>query len=113
VVGRGGQWWSWISLDDEIRAIVHVIDGRLTGPIDLVSPEPSTHRRFIKTLGRALRRPTLLPIPPFVVKILLGSELARALVLEGQRVAPQRLVETGFRFSTTDLEEGLREVLEG
>jgi uncharacterized protein (TIGR01777 family) len=112
VVGRGNQWWSWISLDDEIRAILHVIDEKLTGPIDLVSPEPATHRRFIKTLGRALGRPTVLPIPPFVVKILLGSELARALVLEGQRVAPKALVDGGFGFSTTDLEAGLREVLQ-
>jgi uncharacterized protein (TIGR01777 family) len=112
VVGRGRQWWSWISLEDEIRAILHVIDERLTGPIDLVAPEPATHRRFIKTLGRALRRPTIIPIPPFVVKLLLGPELARALVLEGQRVAPRGLVDSGFEFSTTDLEEGLRAVLQ-
>lgn len=111
VVGRGRQWWSWISLRDQTRAILHVIDRGLVGPVNLVAPEPATHRRFIKTLGRVLGRPTILPIPPFVVKILLGSGLARALVLEGQRVAPGRLVESGFEFTTTDLEGGLREAL--
>lgn len=113
VVGRGRQWWSWISLEDEVRAILHVIDERLAGPINLTTPEAATHRRFIKTLGTALRRPTFLPIPPFVVKVLLGSELARALVLEGQRAVPRRLVESGFDFTTTDLESGLVEALSG
>lgn len=113
VVGRGRQWWSWISMTDQVRAILHIIDRRMTGPVDLTAPEPVTHRAFIKTLGRVLRRPTVVPIPPFVIKLLLGSELARALVLEGQRVRPARLLESGFEFTHTDVESGLREAFAG
>lgn len=110
-VGRGTQWWSWISLEDEVRAIVHVIDQRLTGPVNLVAPEPVTHRTFIKTLGKVLRRPTVVPIPKFVLKVLLGPELASALVLEGQRVLPTKLLSSGFEFTHDDLESALRAAL--
>jgi uncharacterized protein (TIGR01777 family) len=113
VVGRGRQWWSWISLDDEIRALLHLIDSDVAGPVNLVAPEPTTHRAFIKALGRALRRPTVVPIPPFVVKVLIGSELAEALVLEGQRVVPTVLLDSGFEFQDADLETALRDALAG
>jgi uncharacterized protein (TIGR01777 family) len=113
VVGRGRQWWSWISLQDEVRAILHVIDVGLTGPVNLVGPGPVTHREFIKTLGRVLRRPTIVPIPPFVLKILLGSQLAEALVLQGQRVRPDALTGSGFSFLHPDLEPALRAALRG
>lgn len=111
VVGRGNQWWSWISQDDVTRAILHVIDRRLTGPVNLTAPRPVTHRTFIKALGKALRRPTVLPIPPFVLRLVLGSELASALVLEGQRVFPTRLLDSGFTFTATDVESALGEAL--
>lgn len=107
VVGRGRQWWSWISLDDAIRAMVHVIESDIRGPVNLVTGAV-THRGFIKALGRALRRPTILPIPPFVVKALLGSGLARATVLEGQRVVPLRLEESGFAPTDPDLLSALQ-----
>lgn len=107
VVGRGRQYWSWISLDDEIRAIRHLLRSPLAGPVNLVAPEAATHRAFIKALGRALHRPTVLPIPEFVVRLLLGGELAEALVLDGQRVAPARLAADGFAWKDTDLESAL------
>jgi hypothetical protein len=107
-VGRGKQWWSWISIEDEVRAILHVIDNRVTGSVNLTAPAAVTHRTFIAALGRVLRRPTFMPIPSFVVKILLGTELARALVLDGQKVHPGVLTATGFEFTHTDIEAGLR-----
>lgn len=112
-VGRGDQWWSWISLTDEVRAVLHVIDTGLTGPVNLVAPEPVTHRSFIQALGRVLRRPTALRIPVFVVRLFLGSELAEALVLEGQKAVPAKLLSSGFEFTHTDVESGLREALSG
>lgn len=110
-VGRGRQYWSWISLDDQVRAVVHLLDSSLEGPVHLTAPNPVTHRRFIKALGRALSRPTVMPIPPFVVKALLGRELARAIILEGQRVLPDKLIADGFEFEHTDVEDALWAVL--
>lgn len=108
-VGRGDQWWSWISLDDHMRAVLHVLDHRITGPVNLTTPSPVTLRRFIAALGRVLRRPTVIRIPEFAVRLVLGSELADAVVLQGQRAVPAVLVGSGFEFTTTDVEAGLRE----
>lgn len=112
-VGRGRQWWSWITLADEVRAILHILDNGLSGPINLVSEQPVTNREFTRALGRALRRPTAIPIPEFVLRAILGSGLARSLVLEGQRVVPAALLRSGFEFTTSDVEEGLWEALGG
>lgn len=111
VVGRGRQYWSWISRRDEVRAIRHLLGSSLSGPVNLVAPEPATHRRFIQALGRALHRPTLLPIPPFVIKAILGAELAQAIVLDGQRVVPTRLAGDGFTWMDTDLQAALAAAL--
>jgi uncharacterized protein len=111
-VGGGRQYWSWISLGDHVRGLVHLLAASaLSGPVNLTSPWPVTNREFTKAMGRALRRPTVMPIPGFVVKAVLGSELARALVLEGQRVVPTRLSDDGFEFRDTDLEGALRDAL--
>lgn len=107
VVGKGRQYWSWISLDDEVRAIRHLLESSTAGPVNLVAPEAVTHRAFIKALGRALHRPTVVPIPEVVLRLLLGGELAEALVLDGQRVAPARLARDGFTWNDTDLEQAL------
>lgn len=106
VVGRGRQWWSWISFGDVIAAMVHLVESDADGPINLVTGA-ATHRTFIKSLGKALRRPTVAPIPPFVVKALLGGELARALVLGGQKVDGSRLRASGFVPAEEDLEAAL------
>ncbi len=110
-VAGGKQWWSWISLEDEVRAILHVLDAELWGPVNLVSPNPVTNREFTKALGRVLRRPTFMPIPGFLIRLLLGSELADALVLEGQRAFPAALAESGFEFEHITIESGLRAAL--
>ncbi|MEE8497876.1 MAG: TIGR01777 family oxidoreductase [Acidimicrobiia bacterium] len=110
-VGAGRQWWSWISLGDEVRAILHVLDTEVAGPVNLVAPNPVTNRDFTRALGRVLRRPAFLPVPGFALRLLLGSELADALVLEGQRVTPDVLLESGFEFEHPDIDDGLRAAL--
>ena len=110
-IAGGRQWWSWISLEDEIRAILHVLDTEVSGPVNLVAPSPVTNRDFTKALGRVLRRPTVMPIPGFVLKLFLGSELAAALVLEGQRVVPGVLTDSGFEYSHSDIAAGLQAAL--
>jgi len=107
VVGRGTQYWSWITLHDEVRAIRHLLSSSLAGPVNLVSPNPVTHREFVKALGRALHRPTVMPIPRFVLRLVLGGALADALVLDGQRVVPSRLRSDGFRWNDIDLDAAL------
>jgi hypothetical protein len=77
----------------------------------VVAPNPVTHREFIKALGRVLRRPTVMPVPRFVVDAVFGRELATALVHGGQRVIPERLTADGFEFHDTDVESALREAL--
>src|SRR3989304_6245092 len=83
--GRGDQCWSWTSWGDRVRVIRHVLESSLPGPVNAVSPNPTTHRLFIKALGRALHRPAVLAIPKLVLKETLGTELAEALVLGGQK----------------------------
>ena len=109
--GSGKQWQSWISLDDEIAAIEFLLDGTVSGPVNLTAPNPVTNAEFTKVLARVLRRPAILPIPSFGPKILLGSELADALLFTGQRVLPDALNTNGFVFAHPTLESALRSLL--
>jgi uncharacterized protein (TIGR01777 family) len=97
--GDGEQWMSWISLPDEIAAILHVLDGDIEGPVNLTAPEPVTNREFAKTLADALNRPAFLPVPKFGPKLLLGGDLAQALLFDSQRVLPTVLDDAGFDFA--------------
>jgi uncharacterized protein (TIGR01777 family) len=108
-VGNGKQWFPWIHIADEVRAILWAIDHDLSGPLNLAAPGIVTMRDFAKALGRALRRPSWAPVPAGALKILLG-EFAGAL-LEGQRAVPKKLLDSGFRFRFDDLDSALRDVL--
>jgi uncharacterized protein len=108
-IGSGKQWFPWIHIADEVRAILWVIDHDLTGPVNLVAPGIVTMRDFAKALGRALRRPSWAPVPAAPLKILVG-EFATAL-LEGQRAVPKKLLDSGFRFRFDDVDSALRDVL--
>ncbi len=111
VVGTGRQYMSWITLDDLVAAIHHVtVTDEVSGPVNAVSPSPVTNREFTKTLGRVLRRPTILPLPAAVVRLLFG-EMGRALLLEGARVVPSRLLASGFEFAHPTLDGALRHTL--
>lgn len=110
--GSGRQWMSWIALTDELRAIEHLLTSEVSGPVNLTSPNPVRNEAFAETLGRVVHRPTWLPVPKFGPRLLVGSELADALVLDGQRVLPSVLVGDGFDFEHTDLAAALRAELD-
>lgn len=110
-VGSGKQWLSWVAIDDLVAAYAFALDhDDLSGPIDLTSPNPVTNERFVKALGRALRRPTVLPLPAFAVRTLFG-EMGDVVLLQGQRVLPARLLEAGFEFRYPDLDAALARAL--
>ena len=109
-VGSGRQWWSWVALDDLVSGYLHVLEGELAGPVNLTSPSPATSTAFTKALGRALHRPTVLPMPAFGIKTLFG-ERGEAVLLEGQRTLPARLLDAGFTFAFPDLDAALEHAL--
>ena len=111
-IGTGKQWWSWIAIDDEVGAIVHLIgEGTETGPVNLTAPNPVANEEFTRTLNGVLRRPTLLPTPTFALKALFGSEAVEEMFLGGQRVMPARLQAGGYGFRHPELEGALRQLL--
>jgi NAD dependent epimerase/dehydratase family enzyme len=102
---------SWIDIDDVISAIRHcVTTSNLTGPLNVVAPQAVTNAGFTRTLGKVLRRPTILPFPAPVARLMLG-EMADALLLASAHVKPMRMRESGFQFRYPDLEASLRHVL--
>jgi len=111
-MGSGDQWQSWISIDDEVAAIVHLLNADISGPVNLTAPKPVTQKEFADTLGAVLKRPTFLPIPKFGPKLLLGSELAENLLFTGQKVHPTVLLgDSTFTFQHPELEPALRALL--
>jgi len=110
-VGSGNQYLSWITLDDALNAILHVLDTpTFSGPVNITAPSPVTNREFAKTLGKTLGRPAVVPVPAFALRVAFGAEGA-AMLQSGQRVLPARLVECGFRFRYGTLEPALRHLL--
>lgn len=107
-VGSGAQWMSWIGLDDLLGAVLHVLKTEaLAGPVNVTSPQPVTNQEFTRVLGQAIRRPTPFPLPAGAVLALFG-DMGKAMLLEGQRVVPGKLLESGFKFETPYLAEALR-----
>ena len=109
-IGSGEQWMSWIALSDHVRAIRLLIDTEISGPVNLTAPSPATNATLTKALGNALHRPTIVPVPKFGPKLLLGRELAESLLLEGQRVRPQVLLDAGFEFRYPELGAALEAI---
>jgi uncharacterized protein len=109
--GNGKQWMSWISIDDEVAAIEHLLTSSVRGAVNVTAPGAVRNAEFASVLGDVLKRPTLLPVPAFGPRLLLGGELADALLFDGQRVAPRVLLADGYRFEHTDLASALRSVL--
>lgn len=110
-LGSGRQYMSWISLPDVVGGISHVLNhAELKGPVNLMAPNPVSNLEFTKTLGRVLRRPTLFPVPSFVLRLVLG-EMAENLLLAGTRAVPRKLLESGYSFRHPQLEEALRFLL--
>ncbi len=109
--GNGKQWQSWISIDDEVGAIEHLLTANVSGAVNLTAPNPVTNAEFTSTLARVVKRPAFLPIPPFAPKAILGGELADALLFTGQRVIPAALNASGYQFEHPTLEVALRALL--
>lgn len=109
-LGSGQQWWPWIHLDDEIRAIRFLLESETAvGPYNLCTPNPLKNKDFAKAIGRVMSRPALVPAPAFALKLALG-EIA-AIVLDGRRAMPQKLQDDGFTFSYPEVEAALRDLL--
>jgi uncharacterized protein (TIGR01777 family) len=109
--GNGKQWQSWISMDDEVASIIHLLTANVSGAINLTAPQPVTNAEFTKVLARVVNRPAIVPVPTFAPKILLGGDLADALLFTGQRVMPQALTASGYVFKHSTLESALRSLL--
>jgi uncharacterized protein (TIGR01777 family) len=111
-LGRGDQWLSWISLRDEVRAILHILgEGSIAGAVNCSSPAPATNAQFTRALGRAMHRPAALVVPSPALRLALGCQLADELLLTSQRVMPTRLETSGFSFEDPSLDEALDGVL--
>jgi uncharacterized protein (TIGR01777 family) len=110
-LGDGRQWMSWITLEDEVAALRHLIarDG-LEGPVNLVAPDPVTNAEYTKVVGRVLHRPAVLAVPPFALRAALRG-FADEGPLISQKVRARRLEESGFGFAQPELEGALRTLL--
>ena len=107
----GKQWMSWISLDDQIYAMNHLMmEGSSKGVYNVTAPYPVRQRRFAKLLGKVLRRPAFIPLPKFAIKLMFG-EMGERLTLDSQRVLPDRLLAEGYKFVHENLDDGLRDSL--
>ena len=109
-LGSGNQWWSWITLHDQLRAICHILESSISGPVNLTSPNPVTNQEFTSALARALHRPALFPAPAFALKIALGGFSTE--ILGSKRVLPQALIEDGFTFDYPHVTSALTELVE-
>ena len=110
--GSGHQWQSWISIDDEVRAVTHLLSTDICGAVNLTAPNPVTNSEFTTTLAKVLHRPAVLPIPSFGPKMLFGGEMVDALLLGGQRVSPTALQRSGYEFRHDTLDAALRDLLQ-
>jgi len=110
-LGAGRQYWSWITLEDEVRAMQHLLETDVSGAVNLTAPNPVTNAEFTTAVGRVLSRPTLLSVPPIALEVLLGKEMATEMLFFSQRVVPSKLEGSGFRFKHPELEPALRAVL--
>lgn len=109
-IGSGLQWLSWIHMDDLVSAFVHLIAlPQSSGPFNLTAPHPIQNIDLSRTLGRTLKRPSWMPAPGFMIKLVLGE--FGSVILKGQRVLPKRLLETGFSFQYPEIEGALRNLL--
>ena len=109
-LSNGKQWWSWITLHDQIRAIAFLLENKISGPVNLTSPNPVTNSEFTAGLARAMHRPALFPVPALALKIVLGGFSAE--VLGSKKVMPQALTEAGFTFDYPHISSALEKLVD-
>lgn len=110
-LGSGLQWLSPISLSDHVRALAHIVEHALTGPINLTAPEPIRNGEFTRELAHLVHRPALFPAPTWALRLALGTQMADELILSSQRVRPDRLLDSGFTFAHRNVREILAHAL--
>jgi uncharacterized protein (TIGR01777 family) len=109
-LGSGKQWFSWVHIQDQVRAIRFLIDNPdASGAFNVCAPNPLTNADLSRVIGRVMRRPSFMPMPAFAMRLLLGEKAT--LVLDGQRQMPKRLQQMGFQFHCPDVESALRDLL--
>lgn len=104
-LGSGKQWWSWITLHDQIRAMIFLMNSKIEGPVNITSPNPVTNQEFTAALARALKRPAIFPAPAFALRAALGGFSSE--ILGSKKVIPKILLENEFEFDYPHLLEAL------
>ena len=108
-IGNGRQWMSWIHIEDVVNGILFIIENeKINGPVNFTAPHPVTMTEFGRTLAQVLHRPHWLPVPSFALRLLLGE--MSTLVIDGQKVLPNKLIENGYSFRYTDLNLALKNI---
>lgn len=110
-IGNGEQWFSWIHIDDVVNVIIKAIDDEsYNGEYNLTAPNPVRMRKFAKTLGKVLHRPSIFPVPAFILKLIMGE--AADSILASQKVLPEKLMKEGYSFQFSNLESALQNILQ-
>lgn len=109
-LGTGGQQWPWVSLDDEVGALVHLLDSSMSGAVNIVGPTPATADRVMTAMAERMRRPYVFGVPERMLEMALGRA-ADDLLLASQKVRPQRLIDDGYRFRHATVEQALDAML--
>jgi uncharacterized protein len=109
-LGSGRQWFSWVHIEDLARAFIFILEHpEISGPVNFTAPNPVRNKELAQSLGRILGRPAFLPAPGFMLRLILGE--FGSILLEGQRVLPQKLLQAGFQFQYPEIEGALRQVI--
>jgi uncharacterized protein (TIGR01777 family) len=109
-LGSGKQWWSWITLHDQIRAMIYLMNSKIEGPVNITSPNPVTNQQFTAALARALKRPAFFPAPAFALRAVLGGFSTE--ILGSKRVMPKVLLDNDFEFDYPHLLAALTELVD-
>jgi uncharacterized protein (TIGR01777 family) len=109
-LGNGKQWWSWITLHDVIRAITFILENKVSGPVNLTSPNPVTNQEFTSALARAIHRPALFPAPAIALKVALGGFSSE--ILGSKKVVPQALTDAGFTWDYPHITNALTALIQ-
>lgn len=109
IIGNGKMMTSWIHIDDLMGIYKLLMEKQLTGVFNATAPHPVTNHTFTKALGKALHRPTILPIPEFVLRIMYGE--AASVLTDSKEVYPKKIIEEGYRFHYTDIEKALKQIV--
>lgn len=110
-IGSGRQWCSWIHIDDMVGGIHHAMNTSLSGPINMTAPQPLRNAEFTRILAGVLSRPAIVPVPPFALKVIFGKMAAEEMFLASQRVAPEKLLQSNYKFRYSDLPPALESLI--